>query len=146
MLTDALLPLFIRDLQRLSDEISSFENEQDLWRTTGTITNSAGNLCLHLCGNLQHFIGATLGGTTYVRDRDNEFQARNIARTTLLQEIEHTRSAIEGTIPNLSEQALQSDFPIKVFAEAMSTTRFLIHLQGHLNYHLGQINYLRRML
>lgn len=145
MITEALLHLFERDLDRLEKEVLAFTDEKDLWRTTGSVTNSAGNLCMHICGNLRHFIGATLGGSGYVRDREREFAAREVPRTALIEEIANTRLAVNGTLIHLSGPDLIAPFPIAVFETEMSTASFLIHLQGHLNYHLGQINYLRRI-
>ena len=144
IIVTALQQLFLRDMDRLRAEIEAYEDGPTLWATPGTVTNSAGNLCLHLCGNLQHFIGAVLGGSGYVRDREHEFSARNVPRTALLSEIDRTKASIAATLGSLNTDVLDRTYPIQVFAEAMSTAQFLMHLQGHLNYHLGQINYLRR--
>ena len=57
--------LLQRDLEKLKTEISSFKDEKKIWEISGEVKNSAGNLCLHLCGNLQHFIGAALGNSGY---------------------------------------------------------------------------------
>jgi uncharacterized damage-inducible protein DinB len=145
MFIEALSPLFARDLERLKTEIQAFPDGHSLWRVNGTITNSAGNLCLHLCGNLQHFIGAILGNTGYVRERDAEFSKRDVPAAELIAEIERTMAVLSPVLKSLSDQDMAKPFPVKVFAEEMSTAQFLLHLQGHLNYHLGQINYMRRM-
>lgn len=148
MYTTYLSQLFQRDLNRLKEEISAFSDEALLWKTTGDISNSAGNLCLHLLGNLNHFIGATLGDTGYDRDRKFEFSANNIPRINLLQSIEETRRMLGEVVPALDPKDLERTYPLhlKTFKEGMETGYFLIHLSGHLNYHLGQINYLRRIL
>jgi uncharacterized damage-inducible protein DinB len=143
---DSLGKLFERDLNKLALEIKSYTDESMIWHTSGDIKNSGGNLCLHLCGNLQTYIGHELGKINYVRDRDNEFAAKNIAREKLLREIETTRSAVISTLNNLDIKLLAQDYPAKVFDYAMTTAHFLIHLQSHLNYHLGQVNYHRRLL
>ena len=145
MFIEALTPLFQRDLQRLKDEIHAFPDGQALWRVNGTITNSAGNLCLHLCGNLQHFIGAVLGNTGFERDRDTEFAKRDVPAAALIAEIERTMDVVSVALKRLNDEDMAKPFPVKVFADELSTAQFLMHLQGHLNYHLGQINYLRRM-
>ncbi len=145
MFTDALAPLLARDLQRLKTEIGAFDDTTKLWRTNGTITNSAGTLCLHLCGNLQHFIGATLGNTGYVRERTAEFEKRDVPVAELLAEIDRTSEVVAAVLIQQADADLAKPFPINVFDKEMSTAQFLLHLQGHLNYHLGQINYLRRM-
>ena len=73
MLTETLIKLFKRDLGKLKEEVDSYQNEANLWIVTNDVSNSAGNLCLHLVGNLNHFIGAVLGDSGYVRQRDLEF-------------------------------------------------------------------------
>ena len=110
------------------------------------VKNSAGNLCLHICGNLQHFIGATLGNSGYIRKRDAEFSRKNVPAKLLVDEIETTIKVVEKTLNELKEEDLQNTFPINVFGYEMTTGFFLVHLAGHLNYHLGQINYHRRLL
>lgn len=141
-----LSTLFDRDLQRLRTEIEVFNKEADLWEVSGSVTNSAGNLCLHLCGNLEHFIGGVLGGSGYVRDREHEFAARNIPRPMLLAGIDSTRDALAKAFSTMSDEHLDKTFPLKVLGDDMTIAYFMLHLEGHLNYHLGQVNYLRRML
>ncbi|HQV39823.1 MAG TPA: DinB family protein [Flavobacteriales bacterium] len=141
-----LSTLFDRDLQRLRTEIEVFNKEADLWEVSGSVTNSAGNLCLHLCGNLEHFIGGVLGGSGYVRDREHEFAARNIPRSMLLAGIDSTRDALAKAFSTMSDEHLDKTFPLKVLGDDMTIAYFMLHLEGHLNYHLGQVNYLRRML
>lgn len=145
-LLQSLISLFERDLGRLKKEISLFDNDLPLNQKSGTINNPAGNLALHLCGNLQHYIGAVLGKSGYVRNRDHEFAATGLTREGLITEIEKTHAAVIGTLHKLDHHTLQSDYPEPVFNFPMTTLYFLIHLQGHLNYHLGQINYHRRMI
>ena len=141
-----LTQLFLRDLEKLKTEISSFKDEKKIWEISGDVKNSAGNLCLHLCGNLQHFIGAVLGNSGYVRNRDAEFSRKNVPGKELVDEIELTAKVVENTLNELDEEILQKTFPINVFGYEMTTGYFLTHLTTHLNYHLGQINYHRRLL
>ena len=143
---DILLQLFQRDLEKLKTEISSYRDEEKIWEISGEVKNSAGNLCLHLCGNLQHFIGAVLGSSGYVRNRDAEFSRKNVPLKELINEIEITAQIVEKTLKELDEEILQKTFPINVFGFEMTTGYFLTHLTSHLNYHLGQINYYRRLL
>lgn len=138
--------LLIRDLDRLKREIEGYEDEKNLWKVSGEINNSAGNLALHLCGNLQHFIGATLGQSGYIRHRDDEFNLKNVPRFQIIAEIETTKQAIADTLTKFDESLMDRQYPIKVFDQPSSNISFLIHLSGHLNYHLGQINYHRRLL
>lgn len=146
MLTKTLIRLFERDLQKLATEIGLYKDEDRIWLVKPGISNSAGNLCLHLVGNLNHFIGATLGHTGYVRHRDDEFSLKNIPRQDLLINIENTRLIVKEVLSNLPEADLQKDFPLEIFGEKDSTEFILIHLATHLTYHLGQINYHRRLL
>lgn len=146
MLNEILIQLFERDLDKLREEIEAFSDEADLWKTTGEITNSAGNLCQHLTGNLQHFFGAVLGGTGYVRDRDAEFASKEQARADLLRDIDAARTSVRSTLEKLSDDDFSKTYPIEVFGHPMTTAYFLTHLATHFNYHLGQINYHRRML
>lgn len=146
MLTDVLAKLFARDLAKLKNEIELYSNENDLWKTSGEITNSAGNLTLHLIGNLKHFIGATLGNSGYVRHRDLEFSDSGVPRQSLMTGIDETTAVVASTFSRLSEADLEKIYPIEVFGEPLTTEFFLVHLAGHLNWHLGQINYHRRLL
>ena len=143
---DILKQLFTSDLEKLKTEISSYTDEMNLWKISGDIKNSGGNLCLHLCGNLQHFIGAVLGNSGYVRKRDAEFSRKSVSVKELVKEVELTITAVENTLNHLKEERLGEKYPRNVFGYEMTTEYFLIHLAAHLNYHLGQINYHRRLL
>jgi|SRR6185437_5515180 len=138
--------LYQADLNKLIDEINLFTTENDIWKTKEGITNSAGNLTLHLLGNLNHFIGKTLGGSDYVRQRDEEFSLKNIAREKLISDLKQLKETVKNTLSKLSHEDLQKDFPIAIRDQIFSTETMLIYLLAHLNYHLGQVNYLRRML
>lgn len=146
MLQDILTSLYERDLLKLKDEVSAYANEADLWKKPGDMPNSAGNLCLHLNGNLQHFFGAVLGGTDYIRDRDAEFSQTGVPRETMLADIDKTREVVKITLAKLTDDDLAASFPIEVFGHPMTTGWFLTHLSTHLTWHLGQINYHRRII
>jgi len=135
-----------RDLKKLSDEIQGYSDETLIWKIADGISNSAGNLTLHMCGNLRHFIGATLGGDGYVRNREAEFSNKNISRNKLHAEIELTRQAVNKALTAMKEEALKNDYPLNVLGEVKSNEFFLTHLVAHFNYHLGQINYHRRLV
>jgi hypothetical protein len=135
-----------RDLDKLIEEINLYKNENDIWKTKEGINNSAGNLVLHLLGNLNHFIGKTLGNSDYVRKRDEEFSLKNIPREKLISDLNSLKETIKNTLPKLSDEDLKKDFPLKIRDESFSTENMLIYLLAHLNYHLGQVNYLRRMM
>ena len=143
---NVLKTIFERDLNRLKTEIELYTNENNLWQIEKEISNSAGNLCLHLIGNLNMFMGNVLGKTDYVRNRPLEFSLKNIPKTDLLQSIEATTVMVERTLNALHEEDLQLEYPLLVFEKKTSTAFMLIHLTTHLSYHLGQINYHRRLL
>jgi uncharacterized damage-inducible protein DinB len=145
-ITESILTIIDRDLSKLEDEIKLYSTEEGLWITSGAIKNPGGNLCLHLCGNLQHYIGAVLGGSGYVRNREHEFASRNIPRELLIQEINKTKAAVWSALEKLDPLVLEKDYPERVFNNSMTTGHFLIHLTAHLGYHLGQVNYHRRLL
>ena len=144
MLQENLSILFERDIRRLQTEINAYGDENSIWKISGSISNSGGNLCLHLLGNLQHYIGAILGKTGYKRNRPEEFTLKNIPISEINASIEHTIGVVKQTIRLLTEESLGNEYPEKVFDHPMTTEYFLLHLLAHLNYHLGQINYHRR--
>jgi uncharacterized damage-inducible protein DinB len=146
MLTQTLKILFKRDLTRLISELESYNNEQNIWLVEKGISNSAGNLCLHLIGNLNTYIGAVLGKTGYIRDRPSEFSLKNIPRKELIEKIEATIQVVEEALTNLSDSDLTKEFPMLVFDEMTTSEYLLVHLTTHLTYHLGQINYHRRLI
>lgn len=146
MLQQILLYLYERDLDKLKVEINAYPHEDDIWKTGGDIANSAGNLCLHLTGNLRHFFGSVLGGDGYVRDRDAEFALKNVPRADLLMGIDQASSSIKTTLAKINDDDLAATYPLEVFGGPIMTGLFLTHLATHLNWHLGQINYHRRLI
>ena len=146
MLIETLKLLFGRDLGRLKAEIELYRQEENIWRVEKSIANSAGNLTLHLIGNLNTYIGATIGQTGYVRKRELEFSLKNVSRTELIEKIEATAKVVEHSLSRLTNQELEAEYPMLVFTEKTSTEYLLVHLATHLAYHLGQVNYHRRMI
>jgi len=146
MLIETLKSLFERDLNKLKIEIESYQNESNLWKIDQNISNSAGNLCLHLMGNINTFIGAEIGKTGYVRNRPLEFSLKDIPKAALIHKIEETIIIVNNALDSLSETDLEKIYPQIVFEKEMTTGFFLVHLSTHLAYHLGQINYHRRLL
>ncbi|WP_210515511.1 DinB family protein [Hymenobacter terricola] len=146
MLSQDLCTLFQRDLQRLAQQIAAFPDEASLWQVAAGISNSAGNLCLHLVGNLNTYIGAVLGHSGYVRNRNAEFTTQHVPQAVLVQQVKDTTNVVERTLTALTEAQLQTAYPDEVLGDPMTTQAFLIHLYGHLTYHLGQIDYHRRLL
>lgn len=146
MIVQELKKVFIKDLTKLKEEISLYRDEQTLWLIDKEISNSAGNLCLHLIGNLKHFIGATMGNTGYVRNREQEFALKNVPQKELMKMVDETVEAVATTLSNVNDDQLEKEYPLLVFKEKTSTGYFLFHLAAHLGYHLGQINYHRRLV
>lgn len=135
-----------RELTSLKAELAAYQEEGDIWKVVPGISNSAGTLALHLAGNLQHFIGAILGKSGYVRDRDAEFASRNLPRNELLNRIDAAITVVGKTLETLSDADLAGDFPEPVAKVRLNTGDFLAHLASHLSYHLGQIDYHRRLV
>lgn len=146
MLLPTLKNIFTRDLKRLKSEMEQYADEKNLWIVNNSIANSSGNLCLHLIGNLNTYIGKELGGTDYARNREAEFSLKNIPRSELLEKTEDIMLIVGHTLDNLSEDILEKEYPVLVFDKKTSVEFMLVHLITHLAYHLGQINYHRRML
>lgn len=143
---DELIKVYDRDLDRLKQEIGAFRQESNLWKTVGNINNSAGNLCLHLVGNLNTYIGKNMGHSPYVRDREAEFSLKDVPSEKLLQQVEETKAVILSTLKSMDKEKLEERHIEDSLGYPMTNSYFLIHLTAHLSYHLGQINYLRRIL
>ena len=146
MLLAAVAAILDRDLQTLAREVMAYPDERSLWATPPGIPNSAGTLALHLAGNIRHYLGAQLGGTGYVRDRTAEFAARDVPRATILAQIEETRAAVRAAAARTREERLSEDFPEVVGGLRVATGEYLIHLVSHFAYHLGQLDYHRRVV
>jgi hypothetical protein len=141
-----LAALFSRDLTRLIQELQAFPGDETVWQLTPGVKNSAGNLVLHLEGNLREFIGRQLGGVAYRRARDQEFALNGLSRDDLVQRMEQVKELVAKVVGQLSEGDLAAAYPERLLETTLSSHDFLVHLHGHLNYHLGQIDYLRRIL
>jgi hypothetical protein len=146
MLIQTLKILFRRDLNQLKRELEQYWDEAVIWQVETGIANSAGNLCLHLIGNLNTYIGGELGKTGYVRNRELEFSLKDVPRTELLTKIDDTIRVVDQALDRVTDAQLEEEYPMLVFAEKTSTGYFLVHLSTHLGYHLGQVNYHRRLL
>ena len=146
MLLENLELLFARDLEKLKTEISSYKDENNLWQIRAGILNSGGNLALHLVGNLKHFVGLVLGEFSYSRERDKEFSNKNIPVADIIRSIDETITVVTATLSKLTHDDIARIYPQKPLGTEMTTANFLLHLYAHLNYHLGQINYHRRIV
>jgi hypothetical protein len=135
-----------RELDALSREVELFPDDESLWKTAPGITNSAGNLVLHVCGNLRDFVGRVLGGLAYQRNRDAEFGRRTGSRQELAGEIRAARQVVDDVLPGVDAARLTELFPEPVGGHRVRTDMFLLHLSAHLAFHLGQVGYVRRMV
>ena len=145
MLNTILANFYARDIRKLIEELNLFRSEEDLWRTQGSVKNSSGNLALHIIGGLNYFIGALLAKTGYVRNRDQEFSSKGVTRKELVGQLEELISLTNRTLNALTQERMEAAFPI-LFDDAKNSTAYvLMQLLIHLNYHTGQVNYLRRV-
>ena len=144
MWSTVLANFYERDIRKLIEEVNLFRNEENLWRTQGSVKNPVGNLVLHIIGGLNHFIGATLAQTGYVRDRDQEFIRKGVERKDIVAQLEELIPMINKTVNALTREHMEAEYPIFFDKPKTSTSYVLMQLLLHLNYHLGQVNYLRR--
>jgi hypothetical protein len=139
--------LLLRELEGFERELQLFPDDESVWRTAPGVANSAGNLALHVAGNLQHFVGAVLGKTGYVRDREQEFGRRSGTRAELVGELHKAAAAVRTVLPALPPGWEAETYPKPPVADRqIPTGRFLLHLAVHAAFHLGQAGYLRRVL
>jgi len=145
-ITNELAALFRRDLAKFAKQIESFPTDELLWQILPGVINPAGNLALHIEGNLNEFVGRQLGGLPYQRNRDLEFSSKEGTRAELSARLAKLSECIPAVIEALNPDQLEKEYPQVVVDRPMSTGEFMIHLYGHLNWHLGQVDYLRRLL
>jgi hypothetical protein len=143
---DDIRHLMIRELEAFAREVELFPDDDALWRTVPGVTNSAGNLALHVCGNLKHFVGAVLGGKGYVRDRGAEFATRSGRRADVARQVRETAGVVSTVLAGLPRGVLEAPYPEPHDGVQLRCDRFLLHLSVHLAFHLGQAGYLRRAL
>lgn len=146
MQSKIFLEIFTRDLLKLKEEISFYKNESNLWKINAEIKNPPGNLALHCIGSLGHFIGAILGNTGYIRQRDKEFSDKNVPREKIIAAIDETIYMLKKILSSLQDEDLMKDYPIEFLGQKRKTFFILTQSAVHINYHLGQINYHRRLI
>lgn len=145
-LSSILTTQMVRELQTFIREIEAFPTDDSVWHTRRGVTNSAANLALHVSGNLQDFVGRVLGGSPYVRNREQEFGQREGTRASIVAQLRATIASVEATLPNVSEDVMAADYPMALNGKTVNTAAFLSHLGAHLAFHLGQASYLRRVI
>lgn len=136
----------VRELEGFKRELALFPDDESVWTTATGVTNSAGNLSLHVAGNLQHFIGAVLGDTGYVRNRELEFAQRSGPRENVYAELDAAIAVVRKVLPSIPNERLEKEFPEQLMGMRFRTSTFLVHLCAHAGFHLGQAGYLRRMM
>ena len=145
-MNDILANFYERDIRKLIEEVNLFKNEEDLWKTHGSVKNSGGNLVLHIIGGTNYLIGTILSNTGYVRDRDQEFSRKGVSRKDLVMQLEQLIPMISNTLNSIGKEQIEAAYPIDFDGARRSNSYVLLQLLLHLNYHLGQVNYLRRTL
>ena len=146
MVAQELATLLWRDINKVIEQVRAFPEDRLLWETRPGVSNSAGNLALHLIGNLSEYIGRQIGCVAFTRQRPKEFSDKGVSATELITRLEQVAELTHRIVAGLTETTLSAKYPELVLGYEMTTVHFLIHLLGHLNYHLGQMDYLRRML
>jgi hypothetical protein len=137
---------FGRELATVRDELLAYPDPTLIWAMPPGVPNSSGTLALHIAGNLRWFIGAQLGGSGYRRDRDAEFSLRNVDRDELIRQVEAAADEVTRGLATLDDARLDEPFPLEVGGVRLPTGRFIGHLAVHLAYHLGQMDYHRRIV
>lgn len=145
-MVDALTTLYIKGLNQLKTELQAYSTETNIWVVKEGISNSSGILVKHLLGNLNHYIGAVIGNSEYVRNREREFEHQPVPREELMGQIDVLIETLQKVLSGFNEKLLPQEYPLQVFGHPMTYQYFLMHLLGHLNYHLGQVNYHRRII
>lgn len=141
-----LAAVMCRELRTLERELNAYQSEAQVWLLPAGLPNSAGTLVLHAAGNLQHFVGAVLGGSSYVRDRDAEFQRRGVPRAELIEELRRADQVVQETLGKLDSARLEEPYPLPIANRRLNTGEFMGHLAVHLAYHAGQMDYHRRIV
>ncbi|HEX7755328.1 MAG TPA: DinB superfamily protein [Niabella sp.] len=143
MLNSVLAGFYERDLRRIIEEINLFQKEENLWKILGSVKNSAGNLALHIIGGTNYLIGTVLANTGYIRDRAAEFSRKNVERAFLVKGLEALIPLVTQIVGTLD---MDARYPL-IFDDMERANHYvMVQLTLHLNYHLGQVNYLRRIL
>jgi hypothetical protein len=141
---ELLAALLTRELRAFRREIGQYPDDEAPWRTLPGIANAGGTLALHVAGNLQHYVGARLGATGYVRDRPAEFARRDVPRALLVAELDRAIDVVQRVLPAVDDATMEAAYPEEVGGRRLTTRDFVAHLLAHLAYHLGQVDYHRR--
>jgi uncharacterized damage-inducible protein DinB len=119
--------------------------DEQIWMRGGANENAAGNLVLHLAGNVRQWIIASLGGSPDRRDRDAEFNARGgINKADLAARLCETVDAAALVIRALTPEQLTGTYEIQGYR--VSGVEVVFHVVEHFSQHTGQIIFVTKML
>jgi uncharacterized damage-inducible protein DinB len=136
-LRDDYMPKVLHCVGQMSDD--------DLWWRPNDVSNSIGNLILHLCGNLRQWIVSSIGGVEFKRDRNAEFTARGpVPKAELIANLQQAVHEVDGVLAKLESERLLQRLKIQTYDE-VSTLQVVYHVVEHFSYHLGQILYIYKM-
>ena len=136
LLAKQSLPRIVKCLHQLSEE--------EIWWRPNSSSNSAGNLVLHLCGNVRQWIISGLGEAEYRRQRDREFAERGpIPRKVLVTQLRRTIRDACQVLARLSEDSLSRRYVIQGFHVTGLDAAFGV--TEHFGYHTGQIIYITKL-
>ena len=129
------LPLIVKSLQQLSEE--------EIWWRPNAASNSAGNLVLHLCGNVRQWIISGLGGAEDRRERDLEFSEQGpIPREALIAQLRRTVREANRVLARVSDDVLARKHWIQGFH--VTGLYSVFHVSEHFAHHAGQIVYITK--
>ena len=119
-------------------------SEDDMWWRPNAQSNSAGNLILHLCGNIRQWVIHGVGGAEDLRQRKAEFAEQGpIPKAELLVQLEATLAEVDAVLQRVTAEALAQPRQIQGFDQTVLSAIF--HVVEHFSYHTGQIIYLTKM-
>lgn len=137
----------IEILEKMRDEVRSLSeplSEADFWKKPLDPGNSVGHLVLHLTGNLNHFVGAQLGGSGYVREREREFtETQPPSKKDTLGKLDEAVATFRRVVEGLSAEQLAAPHPETRFGVVLKALTYLL---THFALHRGQMSYIVRLL
>jgi uncharacterized damage-inducible protein DinB len=124
------------------DRLAGILTEEQLWAKPFGFGNSVGRIVVHLTGSLNHYIGAKVAGTGYVRDRPAEFaDSQHPTGEEARWALREVVAMVARVLREQDEAGLRT--PVGDCG-APVRDRFGLFLvcAGHVSNHVGQIVYL----
>lgn len=139
--------VFFENMSDNVHELSEKLSEEEIWQKPFDFGNSFGNLVLHVCGNIQHFIGHEISKTDFIRDRESEFNTRNkVSKEVLLEEFDIAITTALSVVYAQNESDWGKDkIVLGKYGETNRFETFLV-VSGHLFHHLGQMIYIVKQI